>query len=101
MAVDGKALVGIPRLPNHMRGVMISHLHVLARLRGEQLVFKQPQQLIDYLELSCDGLLTKLYAEWYDDSTPAADDAKGGEVLRAAYAPPSKGPKAAKAKKGK
>ena len=36
VVINGTALVGMgPRLPNHLRGVLLSHLHVLARLRGE------------------------------------------------------------------
>jgi len=85
VAINGKALVGVPRLPNHLRGVLISQLHVLARLRGERLELQEPTQLIDYLERDCGGLLTLLHAEWYEEGD--------GDVLRAEYAPPGKGPK--------
>lgn len=37
VTISGRALVGIDMMPNHLRGSVISHLHVLARLRGEPL----------------------------------------------------------------
>jgi len=79
--INGKALVGIPQLPNHLRGVLISHLHVLGRVRGQRLELHEPEQLRAYLEHECDGLLPKLQAEWYE---------QGGDKLRAAYAPPGR-----------
>lgn len=90
VSINGKALVGVSRLPNHLRGVLISHLHVLARLRGEQLELHEPAQLVAYLESGCGGLLAKLHDEWYEEG--------GGDTLRAAYAPPGK---QAKSKLGK
>ena len=79
--INGKALVGIPKLPNHLRGVLISHLHVLARVRGQRLELHEPEQLRAYLEHECDDLLPKLQAEWYEQD---------GDKLRAAYAPPGR-----------
>ena len=79
--INGKALVGIPQLPNHLRGVLISHLHVLGRVRGQRLELHEPEQLRAYLEHECDDLLPKLQAEWYE---------QGGDKLRAAYAPPGR-----------
>jgi len=84
VTINGKALVGVPRLPNHLRGVLITHLHVLARLRSESLDLQTPAQLIEFLERDCGQLLTRLHAEWYEE----------GETLRAEYAPPGKQPKA-------
>ena len=90
--LGAQALVGVPRLPNHLRGHVISQLHVLARLRGEvHLELATPEQLTAYLQGECGGLLPRLHAEWYND---AADGA-----LRAPYAPPGRQPKASKAKK--
>ena len=93
VTINGRVLVGMgKKLPNHMRGVLLSHLHVLARLRGESLDFNEPDQLKQYLEVTCNGLLSRLFDEWYDD--------KGN--LRPTYAPagravPEKVGKAAKA----
>ena len=42
---------------------------VLTRLRGDApLSLTSADQLQSYLEDTCDGLLTKLYAEWYDEA---------------------------------
>jgi len=77
VTVNGKALVGMgPRLPNHLRGVLISQLHVMARLRGEQVDIAEPEQLKQYLEGASAGMIERLYEEWYD----------GEGNLRAAYA---------------
>lgn len=98
VTINGKALVGVPGLPNHLRGLMISHLHVLARLRGDcHLEFNEPSQLLAYLDNECGGLLPRLHAEWYDGEG-GEGGGRGGAVLRAAYAPPSKAPKPGKPK---
>ena len=68
VAINGKALVGMgPRLPNHLRGVLISQLHVMTRLRGDAIDIAKPDQLTGYLEQASAGLIERLYAEWYDD----------------------------------
>ena len=78
MNINGKALVGLPKIPPPLRGLVIAQLHVLARLRGDaELELSQPEQLRAYLDERCDGLLTKLYGEWYDE----------GGALRPAYLP--------------
>jgi len=98
VTINGKALVGVPGLPNHLRGLMISHLHVLARLRGDcHLEFNEPSQLLAYLDNECGGLLPRLHAEWYDGEG-GEGGGRGGAVLRSAYAPPSKAPKPGKPK---
>jgi hypothetical protein len=57
---------------------VIAQLHVLARLRGDaELELSEPEQLRAYLDETCEGLLTKLYGEWYDE----------GGALRPAYLP--------------
>ena len=63
--MSGKSLLGIELLPQHMRGMLISQLHVLCRLRGEPVQLLQPAQLTAYLSTTCGGLLEQLYAEWY------------------------------------
>ena len=76
--INGKALVGLPKIPPPLRGVVIAQLHVLARLRGDaELELSEPEQLRAYLDETCEGLLTKLYGEWYDE----------GGALRPAYLP--------------
>ena len=88
--INGKALVGVPMLPNHLRGVLISQLHVLLRLRGETLPLEKPAELVAFLGERCGGVLDKLKSEWY------VAGAEGGKPeLRAEYAAPSN-----KAKKG-
>ena len=77
VSVNGRALVGIERLPNHLRGAVISHIHVLARLRRQKLEIASPEQLAAYLNQECGGLLDRLASEWY------APDG----TLREAYAP--------------
>ena len=89
VVINGRVLVGMgPRLPNHLRGVLLSHLHVLARLRGESLEMNEAAELTHYLEVTCSGLLPKLYEEWYGEDG----------ALRPAYAVPGKAPKVPKAK---
>ena len=90
VVINGKALVGMgPRLPNHLRGVLLSHLHVLARLRGEStLELNEGSDLQHYLDVTCNGLLQKLFDEWYDEAG----------ALRPQYAVPGKAPKVPKAK---
>lgn len=53
--ISGSSLVGIPHMPNHMRGVVISQLHVLMRLRGESAVIEKPEQLVQILTERCGG----------------------------------------------
>ena len=81
VAINGKALVGLPKIPPPLRGLVISQLQVLTRLRGDGPSLgelSKADQLEAYLEERCGGLLTKLYGEWYED---------GGKQLRPAYAP--------------
>ncbi|KAL3930104.1 MAG: hypothetical protein SGPRY_001682, partial [Prymnesium sp.] len=84
--VSGRALTDIPMLPHHLRAVMISHLHVLLRLRGETTPLEHPKQVVGFLGDRC-GVLESLQDEWYMDGP----DAK--RVLRPEYAPPRKGKK--------
>ena len=64
--ISGKSLVGIELLPNHMRGTLMSQVHVLCRLRGEPVPLLSSEQLSAYLG-SCGGLLERLVAEWYEE----------------------------------
>lgn len=90
--ISGKSLLGVEALPPHMRGGLVSQMHVLCRLRGEPEQLMTSEQLVAYLG-RCGGLLDKLEEEWY-----VADD--GGEAgaqrkrqLKPPYAqqkPPSK-----------
>jgi hypothetical protein len=85
VAINGKALVGLPKIPPPLRGLVISQLQVLTRLRGDGPSLgelSKADQLEAYLEERCGGLLTKLYGEWYED---------GGKQLRPAYAPSKRG----------
>jgi hypothetical protein len=82
VSINGKALVGLSKIPPAQRGVVISNLQVLSRLRGETaLELTQAPQLQAYLEESCSGLLTALYDAWYDEAgslRPAYTPVKGG-----------------------
>lgn len=77
-AVSGKCLDGAPQLPRHLRGTMISQLHVLCRLRGWDSELNEAAQLLALSE-RCGGLLGQLEAEWY------TDDGSGGRQLRREY----------------
>ena len=87
--VSGKSLLGIELLPPHMRGTLMSQLNVLCRLRGEPVQLVQTAQLTEYLSSTCDGLLERLYAEWYVDKADAADagGASRKRELKTLYAP--------------
>ena len=88
--VSGKSLLGIELLPPHMRGMLMSQLNVLCRLRGEPVQLVQTAQLTEYLSSTCDGLLERLYAEWYVDRADGADDTSGASrkrELKTLYAP--------------
>ena len=87
--VSGKSLLGIELLPPHMRGTLVSQLNVLCRLRGEPVQLVQTAQLTEYLSTTCDGLLERLYAEWYVDGSDAADagGASRKRELKTLYAP--------------
>lgn len=87
VVVSGRALVGVPRLPTHLRGVVISHLHVLARLRGDQFELNTPDELMSYMDERCKGLLSRLHEEWYEE-----DEGEAGRPgpLRAEYLPASR-----------
>lgn len=107
VAINGGALVGLPHVPLHLRGSLLSHLHVLARLRGETLELAKPAELEGYLERTCSGLLERLLAEWYVEPPSQAvkrgkRDGAGAGVLRATYeATRTKAKKEAKAAKTK
>merc|ERR1740117_1116847 len=88
--VSGKSLLGIELLPPHMRGTLMSQLNVLCRLRGEPVQLVQTAQPTEYLSSTCDGLLERLYAEWYVDGADGADDTSGASrkrELKTLYAP--------------
>ena len=88
--ISGKSLLGVDALPPHMRGGLVSQMHVLCRLRGEPEQLMTSEQLVTYLG-RCGGLLDKLEEEWY-----VADDDGGTQrkrQLKPSYAqqkPPSK-----------
>ena len=60
--LSGRAVAKLPEVPPHLRGQIISAIHVLCRLRGERPTLETPEQLRAYLE-GCGGLLTKLGEE--------------------------------------
>ena len=66
--VSGKAVAALEGVPPHLRGSLMSQINVLVRLRGDRPVLGTMQQLEDYLETRCDGLLSRLRAEWVDES---------------------------------
>lgn len=60
----GRAVAGLSEVPPHLRSQLISQVHVLCRLRSETPELSTPDQLRAYLQ-SCDGLLSRLAAEWW------------------------------------
>jgi len=62
-SIRGGALAGVE---GRRRGELITHLHVLCRLRGEAPELHTTEQLSEYME-RCDGLLAKLEATWRDE----------------------------------
>ena len=102
--ISGKSLVGVELLPPHMRGQLMSQLHVLCRLRGEAVPLVQSEQLVQYLAGPCDGLLERLYDEWYEEEeapAPAgsAPSGKGsGGTRKRQLKPPYAGPQRGKKK---
>ena len=86
--MSGKILLSIELLPQHMRGMLISQLHVLCRLRGEPVQLLHTAQLTAYLSTTCGGLLEQLYAEWYVDETGVdASSASRKRKLKSRYTP--------------
>ena len=78
--ISGKSLVGVPRLPPHLRGATLSQLHVLCRLRAAAGApvpssLQGTPELLAFLDDGCGGLLEQLHAEWYE-----------GDSLKAPYA---------------
>mmetsp|Transcript_6103 Transcript_6103/g.13515 ORF Transcript_6103/g.13515 Transcript_6103/m.13515 type:complete len:105 (+) Transcript_6103:2-316(+) len=71
--ISGKALIGIPLLQQRQRGEFISQLHVLVRLRGDDVEFGTAKQLMEYLETDCEGALGRLQELWRVQAEPAAD----------------------------
>ena len=86
----GSAVAGLDEVPPHLRGQLISQIHVLCRLRGETPSLETPAAVRAYLQ-SCDGLLTKLTGEWWAVEGLEPAPAAGGEPrwvgreLRPAY----------------
>ena len=83
--VAGRAVAGLDGVPPHLRGHLISTIQVLCRLRGEAPLLETTEALIDYLEGTCGGLLSKLRKEWWE--ADGDEDASGQRkaTLRALY----------------
>ena len=73
-SVNGRAVADVAGVPPHLRGMLITQLHVLCRLRGESPPLDTADEVERYLERSCGGLLTALRTEWWE-----------GDALRASY----------------
>jgi hypothetical protein len=86
--VPGGAVASLGGVPPHLRSFMISAVHVLARLRGEAPTFSTSEELREYLEGECRGLLSQLEAEWWEGGGDG--DGEMPPTLRAEYAKPKK-----------
>lgn len=69
-ALLGSSVAGLPEVPSHLRGQMMSAVHVLSRLRGDAMIIETPEDLREYLEERCNGLLTNLANEWWVKGVP-------------------------------
>jgi len=83
--ISGGAVAGVAGIPPHLRGVFISQLHVLCRLRGECADFTTAEQLTAYLDQTCEGLLGRLREEWWEGGRWEKDEDGRKPTLRAAY----------------
>lgn len=104
--ISGEALDALPTLPQHLRGSLLSCLHVLCRIDGHVAPLTDAPALASFLEDR--SLVGALDAEWYADGGAGAAGAvaagsKGrggnGRVLREAYLSASASAKARKAKR--
>ena len=81
--INGRAVAELTQVPPHLRSHVISRLHVLTRLRGEEPELDSAKAIEAYLETACGGLLTRLCAEWWEDED--AGEGWEGQRLRAGY----------------
>ena len=64
-ALSGKAIAQLEGVPPHLRGSLMSQLHVLCRLRGDCPTLETAEQVREYLDGQCGGLLAQLEQEWH------------------------------------
>lgn len=64
--LSGKGVSSLKQVPPHLRGTLITSLHILCRMRGETGNLDAPGALENFMQTSCENLLTDLLEEWFE-----------------------------------